>query len=337
MTLIFRSRRTRLIILAAIVVVTVLFVADSFYSRSYIEVNDVNEIGPMQNSIKVISFNAGLLDINLLGRSFLKPTDFLEERAAAMPSALEVHDADIVAIQEIYDKKYANDLIAALENSYPYHYRKDTTRVKIGNGLLLLSKFPIREQRMITYATGPWDEALFASKAIMSVQIALGEDLNLNVVNIHPTSGGMFNAQDSEKIMHIRQQQIRQAMEVGESMDGEFGIILGDFNSGPEIASDDYMLLGTYGYVDAYLHVCQKTALAPEMTWDATNFLNIHGTHSDSISQRIDHIFLSPGLAAATEIVESKVLFKEPSVPVTDENVVTISDHYGLIATLNFH
>lgn len=290
----------------------------------------------MPESIKVISFNAGLIDVNLLGFSIVKPADHLEQRARMMASSLEAQDADVIAIQELYDRKHVDNLVDEMKGSFPFHYRKSTSSARIDNGLFLLSKFPIRGRRMSTLRSGPWDETVFCSKSIMSVQIAIDPSNDLNIINIHATSGGLLNAQDAEKITQIRQEQITQAKEIADTYDGDLSIILGDFNAGPEIAPRNYEFLKGYGYVDAYLDYCKAQKLEPEITWDAENILNVNGTHSDSISQRIDHIFLSPGFAAKTEIIDSKIIFKEAIVKIEQGNMVTISDHYGTMAELKF-
>lgn len=288
----------------------------------------------MPESMRIVSFNVGLLDVNLLGYSIMKPADHIEDRAQALSSALKTQNADMIAIQELYVGKHAKQLIEQMRETFPYHYRKSTTIFRIDNGLLILSKFPIREQRMSTLTSGPWDEAIFASKSIMSVQIAIDPSRNLNIVNIHATSGGMLNAQDSEKITRVRQTQIEQAKEIIDSHDGDLSIILGDFNAGPEIAPSNYEFLTNIGYVDAYREYCFAKDLEPEITWDAKNILNIQGAHSDSISQRIDHIYLSPGLAQMTTVTHAEVIFKEPIVDVGAEQMVTLSDHYGITAKL---
>ena len=305
--------------------------------KDYVDLIEIVDVDEMPKSIKIISFNVGLLDVNLLGYSIMKPADYIDDRANAISSALKSQDADIIAIQELYIERHAELLIDEMKGLYPYYYRKSTAMLRIDNGLLVFSRFPIREQRMSTLRSGPWDEAVFASKSIMSVQIAIDPTTNLNVVNMHPTSGGMLNAQDSEKITRVRQNQIEQAEEIVNGYDGDLNIIVGDFNAGPEIAPNNYEFLETKGYVDAYFSYCVEKGLEPEITWDANNILNEQGTHSDSISQRIDHVFLSQNLAKMTTVSHSEVIFKEPTVDIGAEQKVTLSDHYGITATLLFN
>jgi len=285
----------------------------------------------MPKSIKIISFNVGLLDVSLFGFSLLKPTDYLEQRSEMIGASLLKQNADIIAIQELYKTSHAAKLLSDLNNVYPYYFRKSTSRLRIDNGLLILSKFPIKENAMTALKSGPWEESIFSSKSILSVQVMLDKKTLLNIVNIHPTSGGLFDTQDSDKNIEFRQIQIEQARKLVEAYDGTYSIILGDFNSGPEIAPSNYQFLSTHGYVDAYSIFCVENGLEPEITWDAKNTLNLQGTHPDSISQRIDHIFISHELVDAVKITNSEVIFKELLVEISSEEKVTLSDHYAIM------
>lgn len=284
-------------------------------------------------NMRILTFNAGLFELRLFGFSIVKPADFLHERLRAMPQALLSADADVIGIQEVYFKEHQQYFIDNLKSKYPYHCFERNKAVKVNNGLMFFSKHPIRDYKYIPFENrGPIDERTVAQKGVLTCVVETSNGKLIRFVNIHPTAGGLLNAQDSPTIQKIRNDQISQSHDIAKEGE-ELAVILGDFNTGPEIAIDNYNYLLERGYIDGYAEYCQVNNLTAEMTWDAKNILNVRGTHSESISQRIDHIYLQEELLQEYEIISSKVVFSEPTVKVNGE-MVTVSDHYGVIVDL---
>ncbi|SOV13901.1 conserved Plasmodium protein, unknown function [Plasmodium gaboni] len=80
----------------------------------------------MKNLLKKLSFmsfNTGLLEYKICGICFYKNPPFISKRLAYIPYALKKTDADIIALQEVYDEKHAEFLRIHLKSLYPYYAR----------------------------------------------------------------------------------------------------------------------------------------------------------------------------------------------------------------------
>ncbi len=285
-------------------------------------------------SIKVLTFNAGLFELYVFGIPFIKPADFLEQRLESMPIEILKVNADVIGLQEVYTKRHQDYLVENLKGTYPYHYYQRNRAVKANNGLMYFSKYPIIYKGYYPLKNrGPLDERVVVQKGILTCIIDFGEVGKVQFINIHPTAGGFLYQQDSPEIIKIRSSQITQAFEFSEKNTSLPSIILGDFNAGPEIAVENYQLLIEKGFADAYHAFCQAKNLDALITWDSENLLNQRGTHPDAISQRIDHIYISPSLQKNFSIYDAKRVFDETIVK-TNGDLVTISDHYGVVVQL---
>ncbi len=286
-----------------------------------------------KTNLKILTFNAGLLEIEFFGMPLVKPADFLPERLAELPKRLIGTDADIIAVQEIYLNKHQTELAEALKCVYPYVAYKRTRAIKSNNGLMIFSKYPIKSVQYKRFKqAGGIDERTVFSKGLLAADIELSNSMIIRVIDIHPTSGGVANAQDCKKINGVREDQIRMAYDFYKK-DRLNTIILGDFNSGPEIAKENYEFLANLGFLDTYKEYCEKNNLPAKTTWSSENYLNATGTHTESISQRIDHIFISPELISKSKIIDARRVLDEENIE-TEKVNVSLSDHYGVLTTL---
>lgn len=282
--------------------------------------------------LKILTFNAGLFELRVLGFTIIRPADYLNERLEAMPQEIIKTDADIVGLQEVYFKQHQDFFIDKLIGAYPFHCFQRAKSIKINSGLMIFSKHPISNvQYSPLRDKGPLDERIVAQKGVLSCQIEVSGVGNIHIINFHPTSGGFLHQQDAPQIITIRHNQINQAYELASKTQNVPTVILGDFNTGSEIAQENYSNLIEKQFTDSYLYFCQKNQITPEMTWDSQISLNKKGTHSESVSQRIDHIYVSPRLLEVLKITDSKVIFKEGIVNTPSEKV-QLSDHYALIS-----
>ena len=289
-----------------------------------------------EGSFKLITFNLGLLDLRVVGRTMFKPTEYIEQRAKIIPKQLLTHDADVIALQEIYDKKHIDFFVKELQKTYPFYFFKHNSQIKLNNGLMIFSKYPFVSTKGESQSDkGPIDEWFIADRGLLSAVIKLNDEINLDIVNLHATSGGTLNSQDSDNINASRQKQLEQALTLALASNTEYQIILGDVNAGPEISNINYNYLLENDFSDAYAEYSLQKGIVAKPTWDGANPLNSMRGYTAEDTQRIDHIYLSKRLGAITqlEIVER----------VFDENVITIdgkgfplSDHYGVEMVLRF-
>ena len=285
--------------------------------------------------IRILSLNVGLLDIRLLGRSFYRPADFVEQRLRAIPTQLQAFDADIVAMQELFQYRHIRWLTGKLADTYPYQYYQRTLR-PVGNGLLLLSKRPLHSPRFQYFSKGLFKEQLIAGKGMLSAQVEIGGSA-VTLVNLHTTAGGSSEEQGVPQILSLREAQLAQMLDDVQRRNSPLSLVVGDFNAGPEIAEPNYDYMLEQGYRDGYLDFCRQHDRLPEMTWDADNPLNRQGTHATSVSQRIDHFFLSDALNSRSRITDAGLAFTDSVVDTgiaAEPQNVTISDHFGLYLDL---
>ena len=299
--------------------------------------------GTKMRKLVILTFNAGLLSINMFGYPLIVPTDYIEERLQYIPAALIAMNADVIALQEVYTKPHQDYLIAHLSEIYPHYVSKRNRSIGLPNGLMFFSKYPIVEWEYYQFDdAGPFDEKLIANKGTLTITVSLDDLGNLTLYNVHPTSGGMLNGQDDPDIETKRQNQIDEVLQLTKRTNKGMSVVLGDFNAGPQISNRNYESLFAHGFVDVYKRVCESRGECEKITWDAQNPLNISGTHSTSPSQRIDHIYVQESVLDSLEISDARIIFEEAIVPLPTETVeegaeipkVPLSDHYGLIVEL---
>jgi len=276
-----------------------------------------------KKNLKILSLNLGLLNIQFCGLSFFKPTKYINKRLKYIPKEIIKANSDIVGFQEIYNKKHQEYVINELKSKYPYHFLKNGEGLKFDSGLMLLSKYPITDTAFHPFNENSFDEKIFVNKGFLSCDIFIKDFGEINFINTHLTSGGTLQEQDSKKIIKIRDSQINQIHETVLNNNSP-SIILGDFNSGQHISTPNYQNLINNGFVDSY----SKSGLN-NYTWDSKIYLNKKGTHSNSISQKIDHIFLQNNLLKNVNILSSDIIFTE-SVFELNGNEIHLSDHFGI-------
>ena len=276
-----------------------------------------------KKNLKILSLNLGLFNFQICGISFFKPTKHISKRLKYIPKEIIKACSDIVALQEIYNKKHQEYVINELKSKYPYHFLKKGAGFKFDSGLMFLSKYPIADGAFHPFNENSFDEKIFVNKGFLSCDIFIKNFGKIHFINTHLTSGGTLHEQDSKKIIKIRNSQITQIHETLLKNNSP-SVILGDFNTGPHIATSNYQNLINNGFVNSY----SRSGL-DNYTWDNTIYLNKIGTHSNSNSQRIDHIFLQNTLLKKVKILSSEIIFTE-SVFELNDNKIHLSDHFGI-------
>ncbi len=281
------------------------------------------------NHVKFLTYNAGLFDFKILGRSLIKPADWIEERFAALQPALEQLDADIVALQEVYEPRHKNLLMAGLSKTYPYASVSPMRGPSVvPASLMTLSKWPIVTQEFVRFAQMPLAEKLVDNKGFLvsSIHTPNGP---LTVVNVHTTAGGTIHP-EHPKTDRIRARQIEQLCQ---RVDLDRPVLFaGDFNCG-SVSQGNYAQLLDAGYTDTW------TKISPGdngFTWEPTSILNVGGAHTKwgCPAQRIDLILLNQFAMASLPPTQVQRVFMDQNVRISDALSVTLSDHFGVLATL---
>jgi len=291
----------------------------------------------VRNSTQVLVFNCGLLRFNLLGHKIFENPPFADERFPLICKAIKNCGADIVALSEIYEDQHVRELLRETETVYPYHARGDTRsplerHTKCHNGLLFLSKTPLEGTAARAHVRTAGLEKALASKAMLVTQTSTESLGKLFLVNMHTTAGGGINP-EGDQVDSIRQSELEEAVDecAHAALHGTCKpIILGDLNMGPEASPSNYAFMSTAGYTDS-VAACTTGRVHSIVTWDPANPLNAAGPHARSPPQRCDHLFVHENAGIVASSVQ--VVFSE-AVVATSRGEVTLSDHYGLLVTL---
>lgn len=281
--------------------------------------------------IRMATFNLGLLRLKCCCRTVKESPPFVEQRFPHICDALANCTAQIVAIQEIYEKDQVAALLAAVKHKYPHHARYDNQKFwQFHCGLLFLSEFPIEFSTIKKHTEAAAMEKRFGCKSCLVVHVYTDVG-KLCLVNMHTTAGGGEDT-ESAGVDRVRESELEEAMELCEAgiQKGCKAMIVGDFNCGPEASAPNYKFMEEKGYIDLVKPFADQVGA----TWTPESVLNNLPIFADCPPQRIDHFFAhkDAGLIAKS----AKKIFTEPVVRLSaDGDMVPLSDHYGVEIVLS--
>lgn len=280
--------------------------------------------------VRILTLNAGLLRL-FGGRVETAPQ--VEARACALGSQLRRMDADILLLQEVYKRRHNKQLIAELNDIYPWIAHDGRRRfLSLDNSLMAFSRSRMSSSLEL-FRAAPGHEKLFDNKGILICRIDIGGSAPLTVLNIHTTAGGPWLHPESAWVDRIRGQQIDQILQAASVEQGNV-VIAGDLNAGPGVSDGNFRSVIQAGFVSVHDWLYPS---APEFTWEPANRLNVAGPHKMCPPQRIDHIFVKSADVDSGRIrpLHSHVCLEEEVVRGTDGVMYTVSDHFGLCAELD--
>ena len=293
-------------------------------------------------TLRVLTFNCGLLRWRVLGYTAFASPPFVPERFEAivcsLPKLLESRLVDVCALQEVYEAEHVERLVRAMSPYMPYHARVDNHRVlQFHNGLLIFSRHPIDDVSLRKHARSSMLERLFGCKSCLTIRVSLPSGRSLSLTNLHTTAGGGADP-ESTAVDDVRESELLEVMEVCEHTQaaGHESVIIGDLNAGPDCSAANYHLLARHGYTDAAADV--KPPLGP--TWCASSKLNNLTVFAKCPDKRIDHLFLHPQASlvpchAETVFTEPVVRVPAPEPDTAQLSLVPLSDHYGVLFELD--
>ena len=279
--------------------------------------------------LKILSFNAALQDINIFGKSFYRPVDFIESRLKRLPPALVKQNADFIFLQEVFSQGFQKLIYNALVKQYPYIVGmcKNKYGLRVGNELLTLSRYPIQSNSLIRFKHASREELLFTSKGFYHSSVIhpnLGE---IQLINFHTTAGGKEHHPEHPAMEFIRQRQIEQILDY---IKGNTPVILvGDLNAGPQTSRRNYQQVLDAGFID----ICDNPHDSL-LSWDPENPLVKNGLENHLPAQRIDHIFMSEDLHRIHSGIRSNLVLNDSFISGPDFSY-PLSDHYGIQAELD--
>ncbi len=221
-----------------------------------------------------------------------------------------------------------------------------TTNPKAGlafngtSGVMILSKYPLRDVDDVVLP-GTWNRRVILHA---TADLPNGAAVDVYCNHLTPIFDGISfpytgkygrGATDSAGWEAEQQLQAGKLLKLVESRPGT-AIVLGDFNTGPEVKEGDTVIAEAEGPATYQLLTSKLTpALAPGFKPQCT-YCGDNANNNDTNKAWIDHVFVR-GLAAgdflATErtFVEATV---SATVPDAGAVMVPLSDHYGIRARL---
>ena len=183
------AQSKRFVILALILLTPLLVLMCSHYSTSNILQfsydNEHVRTDSVLTELNVISYNV-FLRPKLVSRS-----DFTVERAREIGRWLAGSDADVVALQEAWHGPAVRALIEQTSDEFPYYVGDQPGRFGfklVSGGMLLLSKWPIKSVRSMTYDDCYGFDCRAAKGAIDAV-IQLNDSSRIHLVTTHLDAG----------------------------------------------------------------------------------------------------------------------------------------------------
>ncbi|KAK6588069.1 sphingomyelinase C precursor [Cryptosporidium xiaoi] len=230
----------------------------------------------LPDQISFLTFNAGLLEYRLCGVKLYQNPPYTAHRLLQIPSALRGINADIIALQEVFDEKHSDYIIESLQPLYPYFAREskqENSRQKglkrwqpislirnqlaLHNGLLVLSKYPILAAKFTCFSDVTLIEEWFIGKGMLEVSIEIPgmESSPLTLFNIHMASGAVNP--ESETVESLRNKEIEQLLSACDYAirRGEIPIIIGDLNAAPNCCGSNYQYFIDRGWRDCFEYI----------------------------------------------------------------------------------
>ena len=252
----------------------------------------------------------------------------MTERLSVLPGALLDLDADVLFLQEVFHNDIQKKLYRTLNNSYPYitGISKGGMKLRLGNELLTISKYPLNQGKLIRFKHASPEENLFTSKGFFHTSMIIPDMAHIELINFHMTAGGVHAHPEDDRMDAIRMQQIDQILEYS----GQFKhvILAGDLNAGPHTSTTNYQRILNAGFVDLTIESGRDA-----VTWDNKNPLVANGEEFHLPSQSIDHIFINRTLSGELNLIESKIVLNNKCIR-TNGVMIPLSDHYGVMTTL---
>ena len=268
----------------------------------------------------------------MLGIKVFEFAPFVEERLKAAPHILAELDADILLLQEVFGKVQRLQLAAVLADLYPYSACSERTPpFGLGDGLLLLSRYPVERQCVFSFRRCFLEERVIGGIGFQSASVLIPEFGALDVFNVHLTAGGAMHTPHFRRAERLRANQIAELVQVA-ATSRPCHLLGGDFNAGPEISPANYQQLIAAGYMDCFSENSER----PNFTWDVRNPLNANGPHRHCPSQRMDHVFLSSSAKDKLAVTRAEIMLDKPRVQLATGETCTVSDHYAVRVTFRF-
>lgn len=279
-------------------------------------------------TVTILTFNLAMVAVPLPFGLKISISPYIEQRLDAAPAALRSCGADILVLQEVFTARYRNILLEAMGDSHPHAFWQRSASSIMGNGLLILSRWPIETGSFIPFTDkNPLAQSIW-QRGVLEAKLQVPGIDALHVMNVHLSPDPPFIAPDVARTRAYRAREIEFLLAASGKLAGEI-ILAGDFNTSPEVCPDDYGSIVEGGYIDAFAQMHGARSIS---TFERSNPLVRKGRYGEWPDQRADHILLRT--ETRLKPVNAEVVFREPLANNGAKPQCPLSDHYGLLVTL---
>jgi endonuclease/exonuclease/phosphatase family metal-dependent hydrolase len=157
------------------------------YSRDFTFMQPTNRprlMTKLTRPLTITTFNTAMMPAFISKRNGVKPWD---ERVATLAAQLT---DDVVCLQEMFDIGAIHALVNAIKDRYPYIVsRVGYSSCRLNSGLLMASKYPIRQPVFYRHPDCSGDEKM-ASKGVLMAMIDVSDTQSILVSTTHLQAGG---------------------------------------------------------------------------------------------------------------------------------------------------
>lgn len=303
-----------------------------------------------RNRLRLLTYNLHLMeDSNIVVGAWYenkKPVVFYdEERQQYITNKIRECGADIVAIQEVWAEKRMNRMRDDLKGTYPYSYLGSTgnpliaifvgmalTKVPVGaagSGILLLSKYPLKDGTFQGFGYTSDDEDLAASKGVICATVDVPDLGQFRVGMTHAwTDAGGDQCTNIQKLIAVTGTGVGAAA------------MMGDFNIHRHHSSTKYdtmnKKMNDAGAKDSWRLIHGDDAWQGSITDDETNntlaqfFSPMRNTANPDC---IDYVYLRSSNSLEVRALDARVI-KDWKVDTTGKATKFYWVHPGTVAGL---
>ena len=217
---------------------------------------------------------------------------------------------------------------------YPFCAQAVRSRSLLGNGLMLLSRFPIVRSAFLPCIGASWWLNPLWRQGFLLAEIELPGAGRTSLINVHLAANLPFGDAEATASERNRTREIGQLLAAA-SAQSSAAILIGDFNTSDQIYPANYRRIIEAGYADAFVAANGEVRDGDDtFTWDAANPVNGQGRFRHAPSQRIDHVFVATARQPALVPTSARVVLRDKSVRTASGERVSLSDHYGMLVAL---
>jgi endonuclease/exonuclease/phosphatase family metal-dependent hydrolase len=307
--------------------------------------------------LKILTYNVWMVQL-----PFELGSKEINARTAAIPHYIAQTGADIIGLQEVWPDHRKISLTRIFKKlGYPYSYfesqNSTSFRGMIGNGLLIVSKFPMfvsknLQQRLLTFSSYTRADEYPTFKGALRVKIQVPELGMIDFYNAHlgavtfDSKKKTFDAEETRS-REIQAWEFYQFIQSTKSSDEV--IVAADLNTHYKLFSDskysenyatDYSHLTCSGSTSAQCLSLRDTyreingVANATATFDTAN--NIYagpgGYFENEPPGMIDYIFVSN--SNRLNVTGSRIALSDSVVIPGRKEAKPLSDHYGILTTL---